>query len=538
MSVITVSNTGGNWNATGTWVGGVLPLTTDTIAYTSTSGSLTVNVASICAGMDMTNYSAGKTITFTSTLTINGNWNLGSGAYTQAGASGVIMPVSATITSNGVTWSRTLTFQGTSQTYTLAGNDLTVSGLLTLSPVTTMVWSGAFNINVLGGLTVSGTAGATISGASTPIIIKGGTWNHTAASYIQNAITINPTSPGLTITNTYVNCPLLSYTASGGGTYSMNGTFTINKTNTIDCGGLYFNNLTLSPTATGTYSLPSNINTTGTLQLTSAGSQPFGFSGVGLLNFSNAGASIVGSLSINMGSQITFPSSDINILNLTLQSITTGSGVIGPPNTNVNGNLTAVGTLQFAWSGNINMVGTGTITTPSAPAQQYYLFINTTGTITFPSSSVFTVKVYPTGFRQCKFQYIAGTVVVQPGHTFYCILGTTNYQIDSGPIVWSNFTIASTTYGITIPTNGTVIISGTFSTLAGVSTAAAHVPIIGATNSKLTLQASATQNLEYVNGTNIDSSGGRTIWTWGGTMSNTKNWMTIPTQPGNISNTF
>jgi len=54
MAVITVSNTGGNYNATGTWVGGVIPLTTDTIAFTATSGNLTINVASTCAGINLT----------------------------------------------------------------------------------------------------------------------------------------------------------------------------------------------------------------------------------------------------------------------------------------------------------------------------------------------------------------------------------------------------------------------------------------------------------------------------------------------------
>lgn len=299
MAIITVSNTGGNWNATGTWVGGVLPLTTDTIAYTSTSGSLTVNVASICAGMDMTNYSAGKTITFTSTLTINGNWNLGSGAYTQAGASGVIMPVSATITSNGVTWSRTLTFQGTSQTYTLAGNDLTVSGLLTLSPVTTMVWSGAFNINVLGGLTVSGTAGATISGASTPIIIKGGTWNHTVVSYIQNAITINP-STTVTLGVQYVSSPTLTYTAGVGSVITGTGTLNINASTTLNTSGMTWNNVTIIAAITTT--LSSTLNAT-TLQINNFAVTFSGTSGFNVGTF--IGSAIAGK-TITFASTITY----------------------------------------------------------------------------------------------------------------------------------------------------------------------------------------------------------------------------------------
>lgn len=69
MAVITISNTGGNFNATGTWVGGVVPLTTDTINATATSGPLTINVASTVAGVDFTNYVSTLAINFAFTIT-------------------------------------------------------------------------------------------------------------------------------------------------------------------------------------------------------------------------------------------------------------------------------------------------------------------------------------------------------------------------------------------------------------------------------------------------------------------------------------
>ena len=117
MAVRTVSNTGGNWNATTTWVGGVVPSTTlDTVAFTATSGQLTVNVASTCIGIDFTNYV--NTRTFTALLTVNGPVNLGTGGYTQAGASGITAGATATHTSGGVTWSRLWAFAGLSQTHT------------------------------------------------------------------------------------------------------------------------------------------------------------------------------------------------------------------------------------------------------------------------------------------------------------------------------------------------------------------------------------------------------------------------------------
>lgn len=65
MAVITVSAAGGNWNSTGTWVGGVVPLTTDSIAADATSGNLTVNIN---ASVQFANFSG-----YTGTLTINNN---------------------------------------------------------------------------------------------------------------------------------------------------------------------------------------------------------------------------------------------------------------------------------------------------------------------------------------------------------------------------------------------------------------------------------------------------------------------------------
>jgi len=85
MAVRTVSNTGGNWNATTTWVGGVVPITNDTVDFTATSGNLTVNLTTAAlAGINFTNYVG--TITFNANISVNTSVNLGTGGYTQAGS--------------------------------------------------------------------------------------------------------------------------------------------------------------------------------------------------------------------------------------------------------------------------------------------------------------------------------------------------------------------------------------------------------------------------------------------------------------------
>jgi hypothetical protein len=113
MALRTVSNTGGNWNATTTWVGGVVPLATDTVDFTATSGNLVVNVATaLLVGIDFTNYLG--TITFNNNIRLNNaSLNLGTGGYTQIGSSnGVAFFGTSNITCNGVICPFTLILNG------------------------------------------------------------------------------------------------------------------------------------------------------------------------------------------------------------------------------------------------------------------------------------------------------------------------------------------------------------------------------------------------------------------------------------------
>ena len=76
MATRTVSDVGGNWSATATWVGAVVPIAGDDIAFTITSGNLTVNVnTAVLIGVNLTNYLG--TITFTQTINTSGFLNLG-----------------------------------------------------------------------------------------------------------------------------------------------------------------------------------------------------------------------------------------------------------------------------------------------------------------------------------------------------------------------------------------------------------------------------------------------------------------------------
>jgi len=87
MAQRTISDAGGNFNSTATWVEGVVPTSSDHIVATATSGQLTVNVASTVQYADLSGY--------TNTLTMNASLTLGlAGATTTFGAGMDFLPAS------------------------------------------------------------------------------------------------------------------------------------------------------------------------------------------------------------------------------------------------------------------------------------------------------------------------------------------------------------------------------------------------------------------------------------------------------------
>jgi hypothetical protein len=98
MATRTISNTGGNYNSTGTWVEGAVPTSADDVVATATSGQLTVNVSSAARSFNFTNY--------TNTLTMNSTWTVSGASLTN-------------------TFVSAMTIAGTSQ-LTLSGNNATI----------------------------------------------------------------------------------------------------------------------------------------------------------------------------------------------------------------------------------------------------------------------------------------------------------------------------------------------------------------------------------------------------------------------------
>ena len=524
IALRTVSNTGGNWNAVGTWVGGVVPIAGDTVAFTATSGPLLVNVSTaVLAGINFTNYV--NTITFNQPINTNGTINLNTGGYTQAGASGLIISGTATI-SGSATWSRTLTFTGTTYTITL-GSTINVTGQVTFSQTGTLSFSvgaNTFNptgdilvahgittlpnnlnivnlsiipstttqptlntntINISGNLTLnSSTSGMFVSGTTSLILTGTGTWSHSGtAMQLRNNLTIN-TAGTLTVSgNVYYNTGTLTYTS---GTVTTTGsTLNINAATTLNTSTVSWNNVTISiitNIATTTITLSSNFNVTGVFTLTMTAFvtivAALTFSGVGTLNPTGA---LTINAAQNLGFTVTLPNS-ITITNLTLtptgginSNITINGNTI-----NATGNLALTGTSSIAISGttNINLTGTGTWSNTVASSLRNNLTINTAGIITI-SGNVY----YNTGI----LTYTAGTVTTT-GSTLNITTSTTlNTDRGATKITWVNITISAGTQTLTSNLNvgGNLTLTGTIAgafTVTVIGTLTTGVSVINVTS--------------------------------------------------------
>lgn len=116
MATITVSNTGGNWSVTTTWVGGIVPTSIDDVVFTATSGNLTVNTNTCtCKTINFTNYVNTITINNNAILIVNGNVTLNTGHTNVCVGSGrMVVQALSTLVSNGKAWTGALYFLGTS----------------------------------------------------------------------------------------------------------------------------------------------------------------------------------------------------------------------------------------------------------------------------------------------------------------------------------------------------------------------------------------------------------------------------------------
>jgi len=314
MAVFTVANGGGNINAGATYVGGVAPTSADTIVFTSTSGQLTVNTPFTIAEIIFTNWL--NTITMTSQLTVNGNVTLAVGMGI-AGSGILAVNATATLTSNGKTWTTPLSFLSTgSPTITFADN-WTITSTFNVNG-SSYVFNGN-TLNIGGNFTID----QATSGTTNFVLNGTGTWSGGGSGNFRNNLTIK-TGANITI-NGVVNYNTGTLTVesgavvnTGGSTIQIIGTVTT----TFDVGSIKLFNVTLGGISTiPVLQLNSPLYITGTATLGASG-QPATINGSPVYIESGALTSGVGNANtilgtsqiIATGDRFTYLDSATNIL--------------------------------------------------------------------------------------------------------------------------------------------------------------------------------------------------------------------------------
>ena len=189
MALATVSNIGGNWSSTSAWVSSSVPVNGDYVVFTSTSGNLLVDVSTANIGIDFSNYAA--TITFDNNINVRDYVSLGAGGYTQSGSFGLNINRAETILlSNGVTWSRTLTFTGVNaQSYTMSSNWINTGNVVFSTGTGHTLRSS--NLFIKGNLIIN--TGGIIDGTTKFVLSGDTTWSAPGGGSVRVPMDINST---------------------------------------------------------------------------------------------------------------------------------------------------------------------------------------------------------------------------------------------------------------------------------------------------------------------------------------------------------
>jgi hypothetical protein len=342
MAIYYFRNTGDvNWGTASNWsltdgggATGAVPTAADDALFTANSGNCTVNASNrVCKTLNFTGYT--NTITMTFGITVSGAVTLAA-AMGVAGTAALTVNTTATLTSNGKTWSADFTFSGTSQTYTLADN-WTISGLLTFSNGTAVTVNGN-TIFSSGGITTSGSG---FMGGTTTLHITVGTLVGGAGSgafgfpiVLNGNITISALSTAGTSSITYTS-----------GTITPPTTLSLGGNVTLSTSGMFWNNVSLSATLT----LSQDFNINGVLTV---GAPTIN----GSFNINCYGGISLGNLMVKgTGNPV------INLLGGTWIVTNPNAGWI-PLDTNINGNITISGTVYYRVGTLRYISGTNTVT--------------------------------------------------------------------------------------------------------------------------------------------------------------------------------
>jgi len=496
-----------NYGTSTNWSLGVVPTATDghIVTFDATSPNCTVNASNRFANnIDFTGYT--NTITFTNALTVSGNITLAP-TMSIAGANVLAINNNGTITTNGVTWPNGFTFSGTSKTFTIVGT-LTVFGITSFSGATSTIVNGG-TLSCYGSVTIAN-ASHIISGTTQCNLNGTTTWTHISTSTFGLPLNINTlgtvtfSSAGLRYGGSGA---VLTYTS---GTVAGTKDLKIYSGCTINTSGMTWT--TFTNAASVTITLTSDLNISGSFTCT-----------VNSLTINGLFNVYVGG-SIHRSTSGAFRGSATIVLNGT-------------------GNWTDVYP-SSEWSINMTIDTLGTIVLGSDIRFRTGLLKYVQGTVDFTTNSnVFTINQAATTLDTGLMTF--RTLVLNNTITLNSTLRATNIQFGSGGLctllgsfgfIVNNFDFILTSRSLYLTAGNTYTINSSMTCLAATAGARNTIQSSTAAAAFLTLTYGATQDVRHCNATWINSSGGQTIYTSSGTLSNTVNWNVgvAPTNQGNF----
>jgi lipopolysaccharide export system protein LptA len=352
----------GLWGSTSNWsdtsggaTGFSVPTASDDVIFDGNGNNpCTLNAsARVCLSFTV---DAGytNTITHDQQLTVSGNVTLHSG-YTIAGAGALVINATSTITSGGQIWPNTLSLQAA--TVTLIG-DFTINGAISIGGSNLSIINRTTSEKIFAnGLSLNNRG---LQGTAT-IVLTGGTWVRVA---LVNAETVsNPLEfdGNVTVSGEVRLSGSPSITYISGIVTTTGSTLWFNGSCTLNTDGIIWNNFT--STSTATFTLTSNFTAIGTTSITN----PF------TVNRTVAETWTTGGIAVN---GVTTGTAEI-ILTGGTWSGTNTTGISN--NLDINGNATISGNVYYR-TGTLTYVS-GTITVTSST-------LNITGSCTLNTNGM------------------------------------------------------------------------------------------------------------------------------------------------------
>ena len=429
----------------------------------NTAGTITIS-GTIKYSTGTITYTAGTMVTTGSTLTI-----------------GTTSPTTPTYNTSGMTWDN-VTLLGT-LTYTIT-SDLNIGGTLSLGATTSIITiNGLFNINVAT-LTMGFSSTGNVTGTASIVMNGTGTWSGTGI--VKNNLTFNSAGTITESGTVRKEANTLTYTA---GTMSMGTSILLlPAATTLATNGMTWNDLQITTTSTITLS-----NACQTTSLTTAGTTTITINGAGI----TLGATnwVAGTTTLAGSANATFTAGTISGTAITL---------------NGTGTYTFAGAITWTVVTFTRTAGTVTATGSTLTIAGSRTFAGATTWNNWDITGTATLTLN-------ALQTLAGELDLQATTTF---AGTNSWTANI-----LNLSVAGLTHTLVSANTYTISASGQF---IAAGTTGSHIALVASTagtRAILTVTSGVSEGIDFLNGTDINSSLGQSVFTKQGVLSNDLNWI-------------